>query len=119
MTAARRSGSAERPSCQVTAAISASDATFTPSSTAPASGEARSFGTSGPLSATNTNAGRKMPIVATTAPAQPAITNPTNVAVVKTGPGVTWPTATASSSCRSVSQPSRWTRSARRKARST
>src|SRR5213593_590575 len=42
-----------------------------------------------------------------------------NVAVVKTGPGVTCPTATASSSCRSVSQWNRCTRSARRSARST
>ncbi len=42
-----------------------------------------------------------------------------NVAVVKTGPGVTWPTAVASSNCCSVSQPNRYTKSARRNARST
>src|SRR5262245_46421116 len=42
-----------------------------------------------------------------------------NVAVVKTGPDVTWPTAIASSNCRSVNQPFRSTRSARRKASST
>ena len=41
------------------------------------------------------------------------------VAVVKTGPGVTWPTAMASRSWPSVSQPRRTTRSARRKASST
>jgi hypothetical protein len=42
-----------------------------------------------------------------------------NVAVVKTGPGVTCPTAMASMSCASVIQPRRSTRSARRKASST
>ena len=42
-----------------------------------------------------------------------------NVAVVKTGPGVTCPMATASSSWRSVNQCRRSTRSARRKASST
>ena len=42
-----------------------------------------------------------------------------NVAVVKTGPGVTWPAATASMSCPSVSQCNRSTRSARRNASRT
>ena len=63
---------AARPSCQVTTAISASEAAFTPSRNAPAAGERRRRGTSGPLTATNTNAGRKMPSVATPAPGQPA-----------------------------------------------
>lgn len=59
---------AARPSWAVTTAIRASDATFTPSRNARASGEARSLRTSGPLSATNTNAGRKMLAVETSAP---------------------------------------------------
>src|SRR6185437_2471869 len=42
-----------------------------------------------------------------------------NVAVVNTGPGVTWPTATESSNCCSLSQCSRTTKSARRKASNT
>ena len=48
--------------------MSASDAAFTPSRNAPAGGDARRRGTSGPESATNTNAGRKIPIVAAAAP---------------------------------------------------
>ena len=59
------------PELHVTTAMSASEATFTPSRNAPATGERRSRGTSGPLSATNTNAGRKMPTVATRAPRSP------------------------------------------------
>jgi len=42
-----------------------------PSSAAPAMREARIFGISGALSATNTNAGSKIPMVATTAPGIP------------------------------------------------
>jgi hypothetical protein len=108
-----------RARCQLTTAMSASDATFTASRAAPAMAERRILGTSGPLIATKTNAGRKMPNVAAIAPGVPAIRYPMKVAVVKTGPGVTWPTATASSSCASVSHPSRCTRSARRNASST
>src|SRR3989454_7673667 len=113
------STSAARPSCKVTTAMRASDATLTPSRNAPATGERRSRGTSGPLAATNTKAGRKIPSVATSPPGRPPSRYPMNVAVVNNGPGVTWPTATASISCPSVSQPHRVTRSARRKARST
>jgi len=69
----------------VTTAMSASDATLTPSSTAPAVGERRNLGTSGPLSATKTKAGRKIPTVATAAPAVPPSTKPMKVAVVNTG----------------------------------
>src|SRR5205814_9671065 len=58
-------------SSQVTTAISASEAATTPSRTAPAVGERRSFGMSGPLTATKKNAGRKMATVATAAPAGP------------------------------------------------
>src|SRR5438270_135422 len=82
--------------CQVTNAMRASAATLKPSSIAPAILESRSFLTSGPVRATKTNAGAKMPTVATTAPLGPASRYPMKVAVVKTGPGVTWPTATAS-----------------------
>ena len=63
------STSAATPRCAVTTAISASEATFTPSSAAPAVGDLRNRGISGPLIATKTNAGRKIPTVATTAPA--------------------------------------------------
>src|SRR5204863_3687658 len=52
--------SAERASCKVTTIISASDATLTPSSTALASRDRRTIGSSGPLAATNTKAGRKI-----------------------------------------------------------
>lgn len=45
----------------VTTPINASEAAFTPSSTAPASGERRRLGTSGPLIATKTKAGKEDP----------------------------------------------------------
>src|ERR1700727_2939629 len=45
---------AASPSCHATTAISASDPTTTPSNTAPAAGERRGLGISGPLIATNT-----------------------------------------------------------------
>ena len=67
-----RSTSVARPSCHVTRAIKAREATLTPSSAAPAMRERRSRGTSGPLAATNTNAGAKMPRVATVAPRPPS-----------------------------------------------
>ena len=109
---------AARPSCQATAAMSPSAATFTPSRKAAARREPRSRGSHGRLTATSTNEGRKMATVASTAPGRPASTKPMKVAVVNTGPGVTCPTAIASSSCRSVSQPRRSTKSARRNASS-
>ena len=80
---------AARASCAVTTAIKASEATFSPSRNAAATREERNFGTSGPLAATKTNAGRKIPAVATRAPRGPASRYPMKVAVVKTGPGVT------------------------------
>ena len=67
------STSADALSCKVTVAMSASDATFTPSSAAPATGDVLMRGISGPLRATKTKAGRKMPMVAIAAPAGPAI----------------------------------------------
>jgi len=63
---------AARPSSQVTAASSASDATLTPSRKAPAVRERRTRGSKCPMSATKMNDGRKMPTVATTAPGTPA-----------------------------------------------
>ena len=107
-----------RPSCQLTAAINASGATFTPSRKTPAILDFRMRGTSGPLTATSRNAGRKIPTVATTAPRIPPRIKPMKVAVVNTGPGITWPTATASTSGASVNQPRCVTRSARRKVKS-
>ena len=59
-------------SCQVTTAIRASDATLTPSRNAPATADFRSRGSSGTLAATKAKAGRKMPRVATAAPAGPS-----------------------------------------------
>ena len=67
-TSVRPSTMAARPSCTVTTAIRASDAALTPSRTAPAAGDCRTRGTSGPLIATKKKAGRKMPSVATAAP---------------------------------------------------
>jgi len=65
--------SAAWASWMVTPAISPSAAALTPSSRAEAQGEARSFGMSGLVSATNRKAGRKMPAVAITAPGTPPI----------------------------------------------
>jgi hypothetical protein len=65
---------AAAPSCHVTTAMSASDATLTPFRNAPAMGDARSRGTSGPLNATKTKDGRKMPTVATSAAQGPPST---------------------------------------------
>src|ERR1035441_4435271 len=99
------------PTGHVPTAITASEPATTPSSAAAATADLRSRGISGPLIATSTNPGRKIPTVATAAPAQPATTYPINVAVVNTGPGVNCPTATASSNCFSVSQCRRSTNS--------
>src|SRR5437899_1880086 len=54
-----RSTSALRPSCQVTTAMSASEATFTPSRNAPATGERRNRGTSGPSRRDEHKGGKK------------------------------------------------------------
>ena len=62
------------PNCQVTAAIRPSEATLTPSSSAPTHGERRMRGMRGPEAATNTNEGRKMPTVAMSAPRTPPST---------------------------------------------
>jgi len=71
ITTVSRSVSALRPRCQVTVAMSARDATVTPSRNAPALRERRRRGTSGPETATRTNEGRKIPSVATKAPVPP------------------------------------------------
>ena len=65
---------AARASCAVTRAIGAIEPAFTPSRKASATGELRIRGTSGPLRATMTKAGRKIPTVATTAPQKPPST---------------------------------------------
>src|SRR5262245_58126163 len=67
-TAVGTSTTAVRASCQVTTVINASEPALTPSSTAAATGDLRIFGTREPLRATKTNAGRKMPVVASEAP---------------------------------------------------
>src|ERR1019366_9458418 len=87
------------PNCHVTTAINARDPATTPSSAAAAAADLRSCGISGPLTVTSTNPGTKIPIVATAAPIQPATMYPINVAVVNSGPGVNWPTETASINC--------------------
>jgi hypothetical protein len=69
------------------AAIKDSDAAFTPSRKAFAGFDFRISGTSGPLTATSKNAGRKIPTVETTVPRIPPRMNPIKVAVVNTGPG--------------------------------
>src|ERR1700675_4402516 len=69
-----------RPICQVTTAIKASEATITPSRNAPAILDSRIRGKRGPLAATNRNAGRKIPTVATTAPRVPYKKRPKKVA---------------------------------------
>src|SRR5215210_7075463 len=107
-----------RPSCQVTPAMSANETTFAPSSKPARIGDSLKRGMRGPVTATKTNAGKKMPTVANSAPGTPASKYPTKVAVVETGPGVTWPTATASKSSWSLKRPGT-TNSDRKKARST
>ncbi len=83
----------------VTPTTSASETTFTPSSSAPNHGDWRRRGTNGRTMATRMNAGRKMPIVAMMAPGTPPRMKPTNVAEVNNGPGVICPTTMASSNC--------------------
>jgi hypothetical protein len=100
------------PNCHVTAAINPRDATFTPSNNPLAHVDLRNRGMIGFEIATKTKEGRNMPSVARNAPDAPPRMNPIKVAVVKTGPGVTWPIATASINCWSVSQPKRITKSA-------
>src|SRR5271157_321779 len=119
MTSVVRSTIDAFPNCHVTTAIKASDPATTPSSAAAATADLRSRGISGPLTATSTNPGKKIPTVATTAPIQPATTYPIKVAVVNTGPGVNCPTATASINCFSVSKCSRSTNSVWRNASKT
>ena len=60
-----------RPSCHVTPAMSARDATLTPSSMPEKVGDRLRRPTYGAVTATKTKAGRKMPKVATAAPARP------------------------------------------------
>ena len=48
---------------------------------------------------TNRNEGRNTATVAMNAPGTPAMTYPTKVAVLRSGPGVNWPIAIASRSC--------------------
>lgn len=81
-TSVDTSTNAERARCSVTAAISANDAAFTPSSNAPAAADRRNLGNTRALRATSTNRGGKMPTVASTAPGPPASTYRMNVAVV-------------------------------------
>src|SRR5882672_12714888 len=111
--------SVSRANCHPTNAISATAAAFTPSRNAPAVGDLRNFGRYFAVIATNTNAGKNIPNVASTAPRQPEITYPTNVATVKNGPGVPWLIAIASINWFSVSQCSRSTKSARSSASRT
>ena len=102
------------------AAIRPSDADVDAVERAAATADRRSRGTSGPLEGDEDERGQEDPDGRhERARRARRDMKPMNVAVVKTGPGVTWPTAMASSSCASVSQPSRSTRSARRNASST
>jgi len=60
------------PNCHETTAMSARDPALTPSRNAPAVFDFLIRGANGPLTATSTKAGRKMPAVATTAPRKAA-----------------------------------------------
>lgn len=106
-------------SCAVTPAMRPRAAALTPSRSAAVHSRSlirRAIGVTAP---TKMKEGRKMAMVATTAPGTPARTQPMKVAVVKTGPGVNWPMATASRSWSWVRTPSCSTRSFWRKARRT
>jgi hypothetical protein len=95
MVAANGSTIVARLSCHVTPAISARDATFTPSSRLERTRECLRRGMKGPVMATKTKAGKKISTVAASAPGAPSRRYPIKVVVVKTRPGVTCPTATA------------------------
>jgi hypothetical protein len=56
---------------KVTTAMRASDATLTPSRNAPAQADSRTRDTSGRVTVTRTNPGKKIPSVATAAPGTP------------------------------------------------
>ncbi len=88
-----------------TAMINATAATLTASKIAPMIFDFRILGINGFNSSTKRKEGRKMPIVAASAPAIPFICQPMKVAVDKTGPGVICPTATASIKACLVNQP--------------
>ena len=77
---------ADRARWASTNTIIASEPALMPSSSAAVRGDRRMRWTSGRVSATNTNAGRKMPTVAATDPTGPPSRKPMNVAVVNTGP---------------------------------
>ncbi|HTS45430.1 MAG TPA: hypothetical protein VMH01_13615 [Puia sp.] len=87
------------PNTIITERIMATEAILTVSKNAPIILEDRSLGINGLRKATNRKDGRKMPAVAAIAPPIPLICHPINVADEKTGPGVNWPTAIASTSC--------------------
>src|ERR1700688_689949 len=74
--------------CIVTTAINARETATTPSSAAAAIADRRRRVRNGPLNATKTKPGRKIPTVATIAPRHPATTYPMKVAVADSGPGV-------------------------------
>src|SRR5215212_8830777 len=61
MSAGTGSTSEARPSCHVTPAMSASEATFAPSKRPASTGESRKRGMMGPVRATKTKPGRKDP----------------------------------------------------------
>ena len=67
-----QSNIAATASSQVTTAMRPIEATLTPSNKPPVQEEQRSQGIQGLIAATKTNAGRKMPTVATRAPGGPA-----------------------------------------------
>ena len=78
------------------ARIKATDTIFTVSKNADNSVEFLNRDINGFNKATNKKEGKNIPVVAATAPGMPAICQPINVADEKTGPGVNWPTAMAS-----------------------
>jgi hypothetical protein len=86
-------------------AIKLSEATLRPSKNAPAHFDRRILERKGALTATKKNAGINIPRVAATAPREPAIKKPINVAVVKTGPGVNCPIAIAITNNTKISLP--------------
>ncbi len=88
MTIVRQSKMLSLPISKTIARMMATDATFTASKNADILGERRNAGMSGFRNATNKNDGRKIPIVAATAPQSPPTCQPIKVAAENTGPGV-------------------------------
>ena len=107
------------PNLNVTTAINDKEAIFIPSSIDEIQIDFLNLGIIGFIIMTSKKEGINIPIVANTAPKVFPSKYPIKVAVVKTGPGVNCPTATASINCWLVRTPTFFINSASKKANNT